>query len=101
MLAVVRVLVSFLPTTLRSRASLQTEILALRHQLSVVQRSASRPRLQPSDRVFWAWLSRVWNGCRIALVIVLCLMTVWAGIQMLMASLGEPEGEAESEQESE
>jgi len=70
MLAVVRILISLLPTPLHSRASLQAENRALRHQLSVVQQSASRPRLHPSDRILWAWLSQLWKGWRDALVIV-------------------------------
>ena len=56
---------------LRSQASLQTENAALRHQLAVLQRQArGRPRLRPGDRLFWAWLSRLWPGWRHALVIV-------------------------------
>ena len=38
------------------------ENLALRHQLAVLQRSAPRPRLRPSDRVLWVLLSRLWRG---------------------------------------
>ena len=45
----------------RSRAALQLEILALRHQLGVLQRSVKRPKLTPADRLLWAWLSAVWN----------------------------------------
>jgi len=47
---------------------MQLEILALRHQLTVYQRSGVRARLKPSDRIFWAWLSRVWSGWQNALV---------------------------------
>ena len=36
--------------------------LALRHQLTVYQRAGTKPRLKPADRIFWAWLSRVWSG---------------------------------------
>jgi putative transposase len=61
---------SFVHSLFRSRLSMQTEILALRHQLAVYQRTAARPRLKPSDRMFWAWLSRVWPGWREALVFV-------------------------------
>src|SRR5258708_5983616 len=46
----------------RARAALQAEILALRHQLLVLQRS-SRPhklRLGWADRVLWVWLSLFW-----------------------------------------
>jgi hypothetical protein len=56
--------------TFRSRAALQLEILALRHQLSVLHRSVKRPKLTDADRVFWAWLSEVWRDWRTALVIV-------------------------------
>ncbi len=40
--------------SMRSRAVLQLEILALRHQLQVLQRS-QRPRVQltPADRLVW------------------------------------------------
>ena len=54
----------------RSRASLQIENLALRHQLNVLRRTRRRPRIRPADRAFWSWLSRVWPGWRDALVIV-------------------------------
>jgi len=63
-------LFSMLTGILRSRASLQIENLALRHQLAVLRRTRRRPRIQPRDRVFWAWLSRVWSGWRESLVIV-------------------------------
>ena len=55
----------------RSRLALQLELLALRHQLQVLERSR-RPRLRLSrvDRLFWVWLSRVWSGWRGTLVIV-------------------------------
>jgi putative transposase len=55
----------------RTRASLHLEILALRHQLAVVNR-ARRPRLRltSTDRLLWAWLSRTWHGWRSALHIV-------------------------------
>jgi hypothetical protein len=67
-------LIPFLATlfsAFRSRAALQVEILALRHQIGVLRRSAKkRPRLTVADRFFWAWLSGVWAGWRSALVIV-------------------------------
>ena len=55
----------------RSRVSLHLEIIALRHQLAVVNRSR-RPRLRltPVDRMLWAWLSRSWRGWRSAIHIV-------------------------------
>jgi hypothetical protein len=54
----------------RSRAALQLEIVALRHQLGVLHRSAKRPKLTHSDRFLWAWLCGVWPDWRSALVIV-------------------------------
>jgi hypothetical protein len=55
----------------RSRVVLQLEVLALRHQLQVLQRSRpQRLRLTQADRWLWIWLSRVWNEWRAALVIV-------------------------------
>jgi putative transposase len=60
-----------LSSIFRSRAALQLENLALRHQIGVLQRSTRRrPRLTPVDRLVWVWLSRVWSGWRSALAIV-------------------------------
>lgn len=53
------------------RVALQVEILALRHQLSVLKRSQrGRLRLSPADRLLWVWLSRFWSQWRSALVVV-------------------------------
>src|ERR1700756_4686358 len=55
----------------RSRAALQVEILALRHQIGVLRRSAKkRPKLTVADRLFWACLSGAWADWQSALVIV-------------------------------
>jgi transposase InsO family protein len=54
----------------RSRLSLHLEHLALRHQLAVYQRSVPRPRLRATDRLCWAWLSRLWSGWQQALAFV-------------------------------
>src|SRR5687767_11409093 len=60
-----------LRTTTRSRLELGAEILALRHQLAVLQRTTSkRPRLRPIDRLVWLLLSSVWPNWRQALQIV-------------------------------
>ena len=68
------VLLSFFSTLLscfRTRTSMQIEILALRHQLAVLQRrSTKRPRVRTADRLLWVMLSRAWAQCRSALVIV-------------------------------
>ena len=55
----------------RTRAALQIEILALRHQLTVLKRSrCGRLRLTSADRVFWVWLSGFWRNWHSALLIV-------------------------------
>ncbi len=52
----------------RTRAQPQLEILALRHQLTVLQRQQNRrPRLTSFDRVLWVWPYRWWPGCLDAL----------------------------------
>src|SRR5260370_37825578 len=54
-----------------TRALLQVEILALRHQLAVLKRSQRhRLRLNSVDRLLWVWLSRIWSQWRSALLIV-------------------------------
>ena len=58
-------------SVLKTRAALHFENVALRHQIGVLQRSATkRPRLQATDRLLWVWLSRVWADWRSSLVIV-------------------------------
>ena len=59
---VLTALFASLGASFRSRAALQLEILVLRHQLGVLQRSVKRPKLSPADRFFWAWLSSVGTG---------------------------------------
>lgn len=59
-----------LSASFRSRAALQLEILALRHQLGVLQRSVKRPKLTPADRLLRAWLCEVWNGWRSSVFLV-------------------------------
>jgi len=51
---------------------MQAEIIALRHQLILLQRTQKPKRLnlKRSDRCLWVWLSRVWSGWRSALIIV-------------------------------
>jgi putative transposase len=61
---------TFLRVLVGGATTLAVENAALRHQLAVLQRSGRRPRLRRWDRVFWVWLSRLWEGWRTALVIV-------------------------------
>src|SRR5437870_7726146 len=71
MLIYLKTLLPTLSSILRSRAALQLENLALRHQIGVLQRSARRrPKLTSRDRLLWMCLSRLWSDWRSALAIV-------------------------------
>jgi putative transposase len=59
---VVTAFFAFLGASFRSRAALQLEILALRHQIGILQRSVKRPKLTSADRCLWVWLSSLWDG---------------------------------------
>ena len=64
-------LLASLRATTRSRLELAAEILALRHQLAVLQRTTpKRPRLRPIDRLLWILLSTVWRNWRQAVQLV-------------------------------
>ena len=68
--AVLSALLAAFATLFRSHLALRLEIVALRHQLAIYQRTGKRPRIRPPDRVFWSWLSRRWARWREALVFV-------------------------------
>jgi len=71
MTALLRALVHGLAASFRDRASLQLEVMALRHQLEVLNRQGrGRVRLSPLDRAFWSLLYRFWSGCLDSLVFV-------------------------------
>ena len=69
-----KILISLLHGVLagvRSRAVLQLEIIALRHELGVLQRNQrTRIRLSWLDRTLWVLLYCLWSGCLGAVVIV-------------------------------
>jgi putative transposase len=52
------------------KSRLAVENLALRQQLAVLKQSVKRPKLQPRDRVFWVFLSRIWPDWRSVLILV-------------------------------
>ncbi|MBM3796840.1 MAG: UDP-glucose/GDP-mannose dehydrogenase family protein, partial [Acidobacteria bacterium] len=54
----------------RQRAALQLEILALRHQLGVLQRSVQRPKLTAADRFLWALLAAVWTDWQLSSIMI-------------------------------
>ena len=56
---------------LSARGELLLELIALRHQVAILQRTRTRrPCFRPSDRLFWVFLSRWWADWRRPLVIV-------------------------------
>src|SRR3989442_1032513 len=63
-------LLRLLPFLCGGHRQLALENLALRHQLAVYRRTAPRPKLRTTDRLFWVGLARVWTGWRQSLVIV-------------------------------
>ena len=63
-------LFGFLRLCFSNKAALVAENLALRQQLAVLRRSVRRPKLRNRDRVFWAWLSKLWPDWSSALTIV-------------------------------
>src|SRR5713101_4762707 len=71
MLTLVRSIVSVLACRFRSRAVLELEVLALRHQLHVLRRQRpGRRRLIAFDRLLWVWLYRLWPRSLDAIVLV-------------------------------
>ena len=55
---------------LGTRQSLVLENLALRHQLTVLQRTTPRPRFRTCDRLLWVLLSHLWRGWAAAASVV-------------------------------
>src|SRR5437667_351507 len=63
-------LLRLLPFLCGGHRQLALENLALHQQLAVYKRTAPRPKLRTTDRLFWVALARVWAGWRQPLVIV-------------------------------
>jgi transposase InsO family protein len=63
-------LLAWFGSLFRSRRALHLQVLALQHQVAVYKRTVHRPRLSLTDRVFWAWLSRLWAGWQDVLAFV-------------------------------
>jgi len=62
---------SLLSFRVRSRASLELELVAMRHQLTVLRRQRpGRPRLFSAARLLWVWLYRIWPKVLDAMVLV-------------------------------
>ncbi len=59
-----------IPLILGGYGQVALENLALREQLAIFQRSVRRPKIRPTDRLFWVCLRKVWKEWKSALVIV-------------------------------
>ena len=71
MITILSTVVSILGSRLRRRASLELELIALRHQVSVLRRQRpGRLRLFSTDRLLWVLLYRVWPQVLNAMVLV-------------------------------
>jgi putative transposase len=71
MLTFLAAVTSLLSFRLRSRASLELEVIALRHQLGVLKRQRpGRAKLLYADRLLWIWLYRIWPQAINAMVLV-------------------------------
>ena len=71
MITLLSALVSLLSFRVRGRASLEVELLALRHQVSVLRRQRKgRLQLFATDRLLWVWLYRIWPQVLNAIVLV-------------------------------
>src|SRR5262249_57795368 len=70
MLDIVRSLLGALRASMRTHRALALENLALRPQLTVLQRRThGRTRLTPADRLLWVWLARSWREWRPGLIL--------------------------------
>jgi putative transposase len=71
MIAILSAFASLLSFRLRSRTSLELELIALRHQVAVLRRQRNgRLRLFFTDRFLWVWLYRIWPQALNAMVLV-------------------------------
>jgi hypothetical protein len=70
MKAMILTLLHKIVAVLRERCHLSLEMLALRHQLAVLERSGKRPQFSPLDRCVWIVLSTLWSRWPLALAIM-------------------------------
>jgi putative transposase len=71
MITILSALASLLSFRVRRRASLELELVALRHQVSVLRRQRKgRLQLFSTDRLLWVWLYRIWPRVLNAMVLV-------------------------------
>ena len=59
MLRIVQFLIVTAATSVKSRASLQLEVAALRHQLALYRSEGKRPRITGPDRLLWVLIASI------------------------------------------
>ena len=70
MMLLLQVVMNAILSLFKTRQTLLLENLAFRQQLAVMNRSTKRPKLTPSDRMFWVGLSRIWSHWAETLLII-------------------------------
>ena len=71
MMTILTALISIFEFRFRSRTFLELELIALRHQVTVLRRQRpGRPQLSSLDRLLWVWLYRIWPQVIDAIVLV-------------------------------
>ena len=101
MIAILSALVSLLFFRVRSRASLELELVALRHQVNVLRRRRKgRLQLFSTDRLLWVWLYRIWPRVLNAMVLVKPATVIqWnrKGFRLYWRRRSRPPGTAQDE----
>jgi putative transposase len=69
MISWMRLVVAWICFFGRERMDLVLEVLTLRQQVLILQRTHPRPRLTRADRVFWTFLSSVWGDWKRSLIL--------------------------------
>jgi putative transposase len=88
MVAILSAVVSIFAFRFRGRAALELELVALRHQVTVLRRQRpGRPQLSSLDRLLWVWLYRIWPQIIDAMVLVKPATVVQLASQRVPASL--------------
>ncbi len=65
-----RMALNYVWLTIRPRHEMAMEVLALRHEITVLRRQRPKPELRPWDRWLWMMLRRVWPTWRTSLMIL-------------------------------
>ena len=64
-----RIICTIIFLAVRSKQTLILENIALRQQIIILQRSVKRPKFNNNDRLFWIWLSSIWDNWKSVILI--------------------------------